>query len=71
MKTLEFLFNNTTYDAIREVIIIDDASSIPVKGLLNESIPRRILDKTKVIRFRRLARVTSRSQLAVPLRLWY
>lgn len=51
VKTLEFLFNNTAYDAIREVIIVDDASNIPVKGLLNDGVSRRIRDKTKVIRF--------------------
>lgn len=51
VKTLEFLFKNTAYDAIREVIIVDDASTKPVKELLDDSIPRRILDKTKIIRF--------------------
>lgn len=51
VKTLEFLFQNTVYDAIREVIIVDDASARPVKELLDSNIPRRILDKVKVIRF--------------------
>ncbi|KAL8432077.1 hypothetical protein ACSSS7_004880 [Eimeria intestinalis] len=51
VKTLEFLFGNTAPEAIREVIIVDDASTKPVKELLNGNVPRHILDKTKVIRF--------------------
>ncbi|KAL8273925.1 hypothetical protein Esti_002248 [Eimeria stiedai] len=51
VKTLEFLFANTASEAIKEVIIVDDASTKPVKELLNGNVPRYILDKTKVIRF--------------------
>lgn len=51
MKTLEFLFNNTSYEAIREVIIVDDASTRPVTDLLNGVLPSRISDKLKIIRF--------------------
>ncbi|XP_022587310.2 polypeptide N-acetylgalactosaminyltransferase 2 [Cyclospora cayetanensis] len=52
VKTLEFLFKNTDYKAIREVIIVDDASTKPVKDLLNaDALEARVLDKIKVIRF--------------------
>ncbi|KAL8438719.1 hypothetical protein Efla_001267 [Eimeria flavescens] len=51
-KTLEFLFNNTAEAAIREVIIVDDASAKPVNEVLKAGgLSRRILDKTRVIRF--------------------
>ena len=51
-KTLQYLFKNTSYEAIREVIIVDDASTIPVTTWLFDAFPvGRIADKIRIHRF--------------------
>nr|PIM05135.1 putative polypeptide n-acetylgalactosaminyltransferase 12 [Toxoplasma gondii COUG] len=50
-KTLTFLFEVTPIERIREVIVVDDHSDKPIKAILEKTLPRHILDKTRIIRF--------------------